>query len=92
MKQLAFITIGSSRYEDRLREILDATGIDPEEFEALDYFSLLPVFVLAGASVATQVEAHGDHFHFQGVSLELPEEMEEPFYAVLPELLAQTGA
>ena len=47
MKQLAYITQGHSEYDPRLRELLDATGIDPGEFIGLDYFSLSPFFALA---------------------------------------------
>jgi len=89
MKQLAHIAIGSSDYDPRLRTLLDGSGIDPEEFESLEYFSLLPFFVLSGASVRTQVEGHGDHLHFEGVTVEIPEELEEAFFAVLPQLLEQ---
>jgi len=42
MKQLAYITQGHSEYDPALRELLDATGIDAEEFVGLDYFSLTP--------------------------------------------------
>ncbi|HSD76659.1 MAG TPA: hypothetical protein VLA98_04620 [Solirubrobacteraceae bacterium] len=89
MKTLAVITFGQSRYDDRLRTLLDESGIDPEEFEDLEYFGLLPFFVLAGASVRTDAHAHGDHMHFQGVTVELPEELEESFFTLLPEMLEQ---
>ena len=89
MKQLAFITFGDSKYEDRLWQVLEDSGVPADEFESLDYFSLVPFFVLAGASVDTQVESHGDHFHFQGVSITIPEDMEEPFYDGLEGLLEQ---
>jgi len=45
--------------------------------------------VLAGASVDTQVESHGDHFHFLGVRLTVADDMVEPFYDGLEGLLAQ---
>lgn len=89
MKQLAFITIGQSAYDDRLWKLLQETGLEPEEFEGMDYFGLLPFFVLAGARVNTQVNAHGDHFHFSGVKLEIADDMEEFFYDALPHLLSQ---
>jgi hypothetical protein len=92
MKTLAFITIGNSEYDDRLWKLLEESGIDPHEFESLDYFSLIPFFVLAGASVRTEAHAHEDHMHFGGVTIELAPEMEEPFFAVLPDLLAQATA
>jgi hypothetical protein len=92
MTRLATIAPGQSEYGDRLRSLLEATGIDPEEFESLDYFGLLPFFVLAGASVQTHAHAHGDHVHWQGVVLEVPEDLEEAFYATLPDMLEQAYA
>ena len=89
MTQLAFITFDDSKYDDRLWQLLEKSGVPADEFETLDYFSLLPFFVLAGASVDTQVESHGDHFHFQGVSLTVADDMVEPFYDALEGLLAQ---
>ena len=87
MKQLAYITQGHSEYDPALRELLDATGIDPEEFVGLDYFSLVPFFVLAGASVAPDVHAHGADVHVTGVRVTIPEDLEEPFLATLPQIL-----
>ena len=89
MTQIAFIEPDNSKYADRFWAILEATGLDPQEFEALDYFSYLPFFVLAGASVQTQLHSHGDHFHFEGVTLTVPDELEEAFYEVVPQILAQ---
>ena len=48
MIQLAFITQGNSQYADRLWKLLEGTGIDPHEFEGLDYYGLVPFFVLSG--------------------------------------------
>jgi hypothetical protein len=87
MKQLAYITQGHSEYDDRLRELLDASGIDPHEFLGLDYFSLAPFFVLAGATVSPDVHAHDEDVHVTGVRVTIPEELEEPFLATLPQLL-----
>ena len=87
MTQLAFITQGNSQYTDRLWQLLDGTGIDPEEFEGLDYFGLVPFFVLSGASVRPQAHAHGPHVHTEGVFVEVAEELEEAFYTTLPEIL-----
>ena len=89
MKRLAYITVGRSEYDDRLRKILDDTGIDPEEFESLDYFSLIPLFLLAGASVRTVAQAHGDHMHLDGWYVEVEEDLEPIFFSELPGLLAQ---
>jgi hypothetical protein len=87
MKTIAEISVGQSRFDERLKRLLDDSGIDPDEFEDLEYFGLLPFFVLAGASVRTDAHAHEDHMHFGGVTLELDEELEGPFYDVLPQML-----
>jgi hypothetical protein len=92
MIRLAFITQGTSEYDDRLRALLDATGIDPHEFYGLDYFSLVPFFVLCGATVRPQAHAHGDHLHVEGVIVEVPEEYAEAFYASLPTILQDAYA
>jgi len=92
MKQLAYITQGQSEYDPALRELLDATGIDPEEFVGLDYFSLTPFFVLAGATVSPDAHTHGDDVHVVGVRVEVPEEFEAGFMAALPEFLADAYA
>jgi hypothetical protein len=92
MTELAFITFDNSKYADRLWQLLEASGVPADEFESLDYFSLLPFFVLAGASVDTQVESHGDHFHFEGVTLSVADELEEGFYEGLEGLLSQLDA
>ena len=88
MKQLAYITQGHSEYDPRLRELLDATGIDPEEFIGLDYFSLSPFFALAGATITPDAHSHGTDVHVTGVKVLVPEELEEAFLATLPEILA----
>jgi hypothetical protein len=87
MKQLAFITQGHADYEQRLRTLLDGTGIDPEEFIGLEYFGLVPFFIIAGASVRTDAHAHGEDVHVTGITVEVPEELEEGFYATLPQIL-----
>jgi hypothetical protein len=87
MTQLAFITQGNSQYSDRLWELLEGTGIDPHEFEGLDYFGLVPFFVLAGASVRPKAHTHGDYVHTEGVFVEVDEPLEDAFYATLPEIL-----
>lgn len=92
MTQIARITVGDSQFDDRLWQLLLDTGIEPEEFEDLEYFSLIPFFVIAGASVETHVRAHDDHFHFEGVTLTVPDELVEMFFAVLPQMLGQVTA
>jgi hypothetical protein len=88
MKQIGFITQGHSDYEERLRAVLDASGIDPEEFLGLEYFSLTPFFVLAGATVTPDAHTHGTDVHVSAVRITIPEELEEAFLATLPEMLA----
>jgi hypothetical protein len=88
MTQLAFITQGTSEYDDRLWELLSGTGIDPHEFYGLDYYSLLPFFVLAGASVRPQAHTHGDQMHVEGVYVEIDPELEAAFFVTLPAILA----
>ena len=88
MKQLAVIAPESSQYDERLRALLDETGIDPHEFIGLDYFSLVPFFVLAGATVAPDAHAHGDSVHVTAVLVTIPEDLEEGFLATLSEILA----
>ena len=92
MKQLAFITQGHSDYDERLRGLLDDSGIDPHEFIGLDYFSLVPFFVLAGATVAPDAHTHGDSVHVTAVRVTLPEGQEDAFLATLSEILADAYA
>jgi hypothetical protein len=92
MKQIGYITQGRSDYDERLRAVLDASGIDPEEFLGLEYFSLTPFFVLAGATVSAEAHAHDTEVHVSGVRVTIPEELEEAFLATLPELLEDAYA
>lgn len=89
MKQLAQIAPGESTFDPRLQAVLDESGVEKDDFEDLDWFSLLPFFALAGASVETEMHAHGDHAHFDAVRVVLPEELEEAFFVALPQMLAQ---
>ena len=88
MKQVAYITQGHSEYDERLRALLEESRIDPQEFVGLDWFSLVPFFVLAGAAVAPDVHAHGDDAHVTGVRVTVDEELEQAFLATLPRILA----
>ena len=75
-----------------MRELLDATGIDAEEFIGLDYFSLSPFFALAGATIAPDAHAHGSDVHVTGVKVLIPEDLEDAFLATLPVILADAYA
>ena len=43
---------------------------------------------LAGATVAPEAHAHDDHLHVTGVRITIAEELEEGFFAAIPEILA----
>jgi len=75
-------------YQEALALAAKGDGIDPEEFVGLDYFSLTPFFVLAGATVTPDAHTHGDDVHVTGVTVTVPEELVAPFLATLPEFLA----
>lgn len=84
------ITIGaeSVTYADRLqRLLLDDFEVDVREDDALDPVSLLPAFVLSGASIRTDAHAHGEHVHVVGIVVEVPEALLDAFYATLPQVL-----
>lgn len=89
MKQIASLTIGSAEFDDRFLKILEASGLEPEEFEGLQYFSYVPFYVIAGATVTPQIRVHGDHSHFEGVTISVPEDQVDVFYDMLPHLLEQ---
>ena len=87
MKELAHIAQGQSDYDERLRELLDGSGIDPHEFIGLDYFSLVPFFVLAGATVVPDAHTHGDSVHVTAVRVTIPDDREDAFLATLSDIL-----
>lgn len=89
MAQIADISIGDAKYDDRLLKILEESGLEPEEFEGLDYFSYTPFFVIAGATVAPKIRVHGDHSHFEGATITVEDDQIELFYDAIPHLLAQ---
>jgi hypothetical protein len=89
MTQLAYITQGHSDYDERLRELLEGTGIDPHEFLGLDWFSLVPFFVLAGASAVPDAHTHGTTVHVTGVRVTIPDDLErDAFIDTLTEILS----
>jgi hypothetical protein len=87
MKRLATITQGTSDYDDRLWKLLEESGIEREEFVGLDYFGLVPFFVIAGATVRSDAHAHGDHLHVEAIHVEIDEELEAAFFGTLPQIL-----
>jgi hypothetical protein len=89
MLRLATIRFDESDYDPRLRAVLEQSGVDPQEYEGLEWFGLLPFFVLAGASVRSEVHGHGDHVHFESATVEIPEELADAFFGSLPEMLEQ---
>lgn len=88
MARVADISVGVSDFDPRLLRILEASRLQRDEFEGLDYFTWLPLLVVAGATVTPKIEFHGDHTHFDGAVLDVPDEHLDLFYATLPELLA----
>lgn len=91
MPQLAQIAPGESTFDPRLKALLEESGVEKDDFEDLDWFSLLPFFALAGASIETEAHAHGDHAHFHSVRVVVPEELQPHFFTALPQMLQQLG-
>jgi hypothetical protein len=67
-------------------------GHRSHEFVGLDYFGLVPFFVIAGATVRPDAHSHGDDVHVVAIHVEVPEELEEAFFQTLPELLEDAYA
>lgn len=89
MTRIADLSIGQSNYDAPFKQILDDSGVEKEEFEGLDYFTWVPFFVIAGATVAPKIRVHGDHTHFEGATIDVPDDQVELFYEALPQLLEQ---
>lgn len=89
MAQLAQIAPGDSTFDPRLLALLEQSGVEKDDFEDLDWFSLLPFFALAGASIETEAHAHGDHAHFAAVRVMVPDALVDHFLVALPQMLAQ---
>jgi hypothetical protein len=89
MTRIADLSIGSSEFDPPFLKILEESGLEREEFEGLDYFTWTPFFVIAGATVAPKIHVHGDHTHFEGATIDVPDSELEFFYEALPHLLAQ---
>lgn len=89
MTRIADLSIGQSDFDPPFLKILDDSGLEKEEFEGLDYFTWVPFFVIAGATVGPKIRVHGDHTHFEGATIDVPDDQVELFYDALPHLLAQ---
>ncbi len=89
MTRIADLSIGESNFDAPFLKILEDSGLEREEFEGLDYFTWVPFFVIAGATVAPKIRVHGDHTHFEGATIDIPEDQKIFFYEALPHLLAQ---
>lgn len=89
MTRIADLSIGQSDFDPPFLKILDESGLEKDEFEGLDYFTWLPFFVVAGGTVAPKIRVHGDHTHFEGATIDVPDDQVEFFYDALPHLLAQ---
>ena len=87
MVQLMRITSDGAELTERLSDLLAEFGFDLADDE-VDELTLVPAFVLGGASVRTEAHAHGDHMHVVGISVEIAEELQEAFYATLEEILS----
>ncbi len=81
------ITDEGSQYADRLHDLLGEFGMDPAVDDEIDDLSLLPAYVLAGASIRTDAHAHGTHMHVVAINVEIADELEEAFYDALGEVL-----
>ncbi len=77
----------SVTYAERLKELFAGFGVDVTQDDALDPVGILPAFVLSGASIATEAHTHGDHMHVTSITVQVTDDMEEAFYATLPQVL-----
>ncbi len=87
MTHIMTITADGADYSDRLRELLEDFGVNPDVDDSIDELSLLPAFVLGGASIRTEAHAHGDHMHVVNIHVEIADELVTPFYATLETIL-----
>lgn len=87
MQTVMKIGAESVEYTERLKELFAGFGVDVAEEDALDPVGILPAFVLSGASIQTEAHTHGDHMHVVTIAVQVPDELEEAFYATLPQVL-----
>ncbi len=64
-----------------------SSGSTPAIEDEIDEISLLPAYVLAGASIRTEAHAHGSHMHVVAISVEIAGELEAAFYETLGHVL-----
>jgi hypothetical protein len=81
------VTDEGTQYAERLHDLLAEFGLNPEIEDEVDEISLLPAYVLAGASIRTDAHAHGDHMHVVSISVEIADELESAFYDTLAQVL-----
>ncbi len=81
------ITDDGSQYSERLVDLLGEFGVDPAVDDEIDELSLLPAYVLAGASIRTEAHSHGTHMHVVAINVEIGDELEEAFYEALAQVL-----
>jgi len=81
------ITDDGTQYADQLHDLLAEFGVNPGIEDEIDEISLLPAYVLAGASIRTEAHAHGSHMHVVAISVEIADELEAAFYETLGHVL-----
>lgn len=81
------ITDEGTEYADQLHDLLAEFGVNPAIEDEIDEISLLPAYVLAGASIRTEAHAHGSHMHVVAISVEIADELEAAFYETLGHVL-----
>jgi hypothetical protein len=81
------ITDDGSQYSERLVDLLGEFGVDPAVDDEIDELSLLPAYVLAGASIRTEAHSHGTHMHVVAINVEIGDELEDAFYEALAQVL-----
>lgn len=81
------ITDEGTEYADQLHDLLAEFGVNPEIEDEIDEISLLPAYVLAGASIRTEAHAHSSHMHVVAITVEIADELEGAFYETLGHVL-----
>ena len=86
------VTDEGTQYAERLHDLLAEFGVNPEVEDEIDEISLLPAYVLAGASIRTEAHSHGDHMHVVSITVEIADELEQAFYETLAQVLEASAA